>query len=63
MGPLGGGGRQSAELPWMSGSKVMCSSYIHELNLALMGLDQPPLLSAQTLQDAVKGSDGLKGHR
>lgn len=34
--------------------------YIHDRKLVLLVLDLPPVISAQTLQDAVKGSDGLK---
>lgn len=34
--------------------------YIHDLELALVVLDLPPVFSAQTFQDAVEGSDGLK---
>lgn len=37
--------------------------YIHDMNLVLVILDQPPVFSSQTLQDAVKGSDGLKQER
>lgn len=34
--------------------------YIHDLKLFLVILDLPPVFSAQTFQDAVEGSDGLK---
>lgn len=37
-----------------------CHVYIHDISHVGVVLDQPPLLSSQTLHDAVKGSDGLR---